>query len=118
LPTDRGDVLAVTTLPGPGPTADPKCLEDVASGVQAFLRAHPRGLVVLDCIDVLAVHNGVERLLRMVEGLHDAVATSAANLVVFVDAIGSDPRLLANLARELDELPGIAPPSPPDLLLA
>jgi hypothetical protein len=54
----------------------------------------------------------------MVEGLHDAVATSAANLVVFVDAIGSDPRLLANLARELDELPGIAPPSPPDLLLA
>ncbi len=117
--TDGGDVLWVSGLPRPGPTVDPKRLQEMRNAARVFLELHRGGLVILDCLDALVLHNGVERVVRSVEDLHDDVTTEGAILVVFLDPRGANPRLIAWLERELDGLPTeISRAVPPEGLLA
>jgi len=96
--------LLVTTLDHDD-GVDPKRLGDLRSAATAFLERHGDGLILLDCIEALTLHNGVERVARMVQDLHDEIATRGAVLVVLVDPHSTNPRLVAWLERELDELP-------------
>lgn len=100
-------------------TVDPKRLPDLRAVALAFLSRRPGGLIILDCLESLALHNGVERVVRVVEDLHDDISTREATLLVLIDAARTNPRLHAMLARELDDLPSSSEsPSPPDALFA
>jgi len=105
---DRGDVLRITTFSGNPRTLDPKRVHELRAAVAAFLDERGSGTVVLDCADLLALHNGVERVVRALDDLHEEVATRAAVLAVFLDPRGSNPRLLAWLEREFDAMPRAA----------
>lgn len=111
-------VRVSTVADGPG-SIDPKRLPELRAAAVAFLDRCPGGLIILDCLESLALHNGVERVVRIVEDLHDEVSTREATLLVLIDAARTNPRLLAMLARELDDLPSPSegPPSP-DALFA
>ena len=67
---------------------------------------------MVDCLDPLVVHSGVERVLRFVDDLHEETATRNAILVVFADPRSTNPRMIAWLERELDPFPRTASPPP------
>jgi len=103
---DGGVVLRVTTLRGPPGTLDPKHVQELRGAVAAFLDEHGPGTsVIVDCVEVLALHNGVERVVRALEDLHEEVAMRDATLVVFLSSRGTNPRLAAWLEREFERLP-------------
>lgn len=102
---EDGEVLRVTTLSGNGGTVDPKRLGDLCAAAAAFLEREEHGLVVLDCLEYLVLHNGPERVARALADVHDEVTLRGGSLVVFVDAQSANPRLVAWLAREFDPLP-------------
>lgn len=104
-PTDGGQVLRLTTLNGKTGTVDPKRLGDLRTSAAAFVAGDATGLVVVDCLDYLVLHNGPERVLRALADLHDDVSVNGGCLVVFVDAQIANPRLVAWLERELDPFP-------------
>ncbi len=104
-PSNGGQVLRLTTLSGKTGTADPKRLGDLRTSVAAFVANDSTGLVVVDCLDYLVLHNGPERVLRALADLHDDVSLNGGCLVVFVDAQLANPRLVAWLERELDAFP-------------
>lgn len=62
------------------------------------------GLVLLDGLESLVLHNGVERVQRALADLHDDVTMHGGSLVVFVDPRSASPKLVAWLERELDPL--------------
>jgi hypothetical protein len=72
----------------------------------------------MDCVDLLTLHNGVERVVRAIEDLHDDVTTKGGILIVFADPQTANPRLVAWLERELDEFPSRAWATAPDILVA
>ncbi len=106
-----GQVLRVTTLDGAPWSIDPKHLQDLRAGASAFLDERGSGTVVVDCVDLLTLHNGVERVVRALEDLHEEVATRDAVLVVFLDDRSANPRMVAWLERELDSFPVEALPT-------
>ncbi len=105
-PPDGGQVLRVTTLSGGRGTLDPKRLQDLRPAAAAFLAGSADGVVLLDCLEYLALHNGPERVQRALADVHDEVTMHGGSLVVFVNARVANPRLVAWLQRELDALPG------------
>ena len=105
---EGGEVLRVTTLSGHGTTLDPKRLGELRAAAAAFLEKEGNGLVVLDCLEYLVLHNGPERVARALADVHDEVTLRGGSLVVFVDATTANPRLVAWLAREFDPLPTLA----------
>ena len=104
-PRNGGQILRLTTLAGKSGTVDPKRLADLRTSVAAFVANDATGLVVVDCLDYLVLHNGPERVLRALADLHDDVTVNGGSLVVFVDAQLANPRLVAWLERELDAFP-------------
>ncbi|MEK6987266.1 MAG: DUF835 domain-containing protein [Candidatus Thermoplasmatota archaeon] len=98
---------------------DPKRLSDLRSAASAFLDSHGGGVLVVDCVDLLTLHNGVERVVRTIEDLHDDATTKGGTLIVCVDPRITNPRLIAWLERELEDFPTVlSPSSAPDVLLA
>ena len=100
-------MLRVTALAGDPGTVDPKRLADIRAAATAFLDREGGGLVVIDCLEYLALHNGPERVARALADVHDDVTVRGGALVVFVDDRVANPRLVAWLARELDPLPAM-----------
>ena len=98
----EAEILRVTSLTGAMRTVQPARLADLRAAAGAFLDEHSTGCIILDAVDVLVLHNGVERVVRAIEAIHDDVATRGGQLVVCVNAVGVSPRLLAWLDRELD----------------
>ena len=66
---------------------------------------------MLDCLEPLLLHSGVERVLRFVDDLHEETAMRNAFLIVFADPGGMNRRMIAWLERELDPLPRDAEPA-------
>ncbi len=102
---EGGRVLQVTTLAGTPGTMDPKRLADLRTESSSFLEEAEDGIIVLDCLDFLVLHNGAERVQRALADLHDEVTVRGGSLLVFVDGHRTNPRLVAWLQRELDPLP-------------
>lgn len=102
---DGGQVIRVTTLEADGSTLDPKRLGDLRAAACAFLEGGPGGLVVLDCLEYLVLHNGPDRVARVLADLHDDITVHGGTLVLFVESRTANPRLVAWLAREFDPLP-------------
>ncbi len=102
---DGGDLLRVTTLRGGMATADPRRLQDLKTAATTFFDERGPGVLVLDCLEPLILHAGVERALRFVEDLHEEVAMRSGILVVFADPRAVSARMIAWLERELDPLP-------------
>src|SRR2546428_7745986 len=84
-PPDGGDLLRVTTVAGGMGTADPRRLQDLRAAATTFFDEHGPGALVVDCLDSLVVHSGVERVLRFVADLTEGPATRNAGLVVLAD---------------------------------
>ena len=84
---------------------DPKRLGDLRSHATRFLEASPDGVVLVDCLEHLILHNGAERVQRALADLHEVVTMRGGSLVVFLNARAANPRLVAWLQRELDPLP-------------
>lgn len=103
-------MLRVTTLAAGQGALDPKRLQELRPAAAAFLTEAEDGVVLLDCLEYLVLHNGAERVQRALADLHDEVTMRGGSLVVFVNERGANPRLVAWLQRELDPLP--AGPSP------
>ena len=57
---DGGEVLRVTTLRGIGGT-DPRRLRDIRAAATTFFDERGPGALVLDCLEPLVLHSGVER---------------------------------------------------------
>lgn len=108
---DGGELLRVTTVRGGIRTADPRRLQDLRAAATTFFDERGPGTVVLDCLDTLVVHSGVERVLRLVDDLHEEIAMRNGMLVVFVDPRGRNERMIAWLERELDAFPKDAAPA-------
>jgi hypothetical protein len=108
--TGGGEVLRVTTLHGIG-HADPRRLQDIRSAATTFFDERGPGAIVLDCLEPLILHSGVERVLRFVDDLHEETAMRNALLIVFADPRGMNRRMIAWLERELDALPRDAEPA-------
>lgn len=102
---DGGEILRVTVLTGQPGTLDPKRLGDLHAAAADFLARTEDGLVLLDCLDFLVLHNGAERVQRALADLHDEVTVRGGSLVVLVDDQRTNARLVAWLQRELDLLP-------------
>lgn len=109
-PANGGAVLRVTTLSGKNGTVDPKRLGDLRASAAAFVSNDASGLVILDCLEYLVLHNGAERVLRALADLHDEITMHGGSLVVVVDERIGNPRLVAWLERELDALPSPSAP--------
>lgn len=107
---DGGDILRVTTIRGIG-NADPRRLQDIRAAATTFFDERGPGALVLDCLEPLILHSGVERVLRFVDDLHEETAMRNAFLVVFADPRGMNRRMIAWLERELDALPRDAEPA-------
>ncbi len=88
---------------------DPKRLADLRAAAAAFVQEDGGGLVVLDCLEYLVLHNGPDRVARALADVHDEIAMRGGTFVVLVDPRSANPRLVAWLAREFDSL------SPTDL---
>ncbi|HWM49948.1 MAG TPA: DUF835 domain-containing protein [Thermoplasmata archaeon] len=106
---EGGDVLRVTTLRRLG-SADPRRLREIRAAATTFFDERGPGALVLDCLELLTLHSGVERVLRFVDDLHEETAMRNAFLVVFADPKGMNRRMIAWLERELDPLPRGATP--------
>lgn len=104
---EGGRMVRVTTLAGNGPTIDPKRLGDLRAAASAFLE-EGAGLVVLDCLEYLVLHNGPDRVARVLADVHDDITLRGGTLVIFVESPTANPRLVAWLAREFDPLPSAA----------
>lgn len=102
---EGGEILRVTVLTGQPGTLDPKRLGDLRAAAADFLARTEDGLVLLDCLDFLVLHNGAERVQRALADLHDEVTVRGGSLVVLVDDQRTNARLVAWLQRELDPLP-------------
>jgi hypothetical protein len=102
---DGGELLRVTTLHDGMGTADPRRLQDLKTAATTFFDERGPGALVLDCLESIVLHSGVERVLRLVEDLHEETAMRNAILVVFADSRGMNPRMIASLERELDAFP-------------
>lgn len=113
-----GTILQVTTMANPAAGVEPKRLSNLRSAASDFLDAHEGGTILMDCVDLLTLHNGVERVVRAIEDLHDDVTTKGGILIVFADPQTANPRLVAWLERELDEFPRRAWATAPDILVA
>lgn len=100
-------MVRVTTLSGNGPAIDPKRLGDLRTEAAAFLE-EGGGLVVLDCLEYLVLHNGPDRVARVLADVHDEITLHSGTLVIFVGSPAANPRLVAWLAREFDPLPSVA----------
>ncbi len=117
--TNGGTTLCVTPSADPLGGVDPKRLGDMRTAACSFLETHEGGVLIMDCLDLLAMHNGVERVVRAIEGIHDDATTKGGILVVFVDPRTASPRLVAWLERELEDVRWARPgQSPPDVLVA
>ena len=102
---DGGRILRLTsTSTGPG-ALDPKHLSDLRTAAAAFVADDSAGLVLVDGLESLVLHNGGERVQRTLADLHDDVTMHGGSLVVFVDPRAASPKLVAWLERELDPLP-------------
>lgn len=107
-PPGDGQILRVTTVSGTVESVNPKRLSDLRAVAAAFVGDAADGVVLLDCIEYLVLHNGAERVERALADLHDEVTMHGGSLVVFVDVRVANPRLVAWLQRELDPLPAPA----------
>lgn len=115
---EGGAVLRVTTLRAPPGALDPKHVQELRGAVAAFLDEHGPATVVVDCVEVLTLHNGVERVVRALEDLHEEVAMRDATLAVFLSPRGANPRLAAWLEREFERFPADASSAAAQRLLA
>ena len=97
-------MLRVTQLGGIG-TADPRRLQDLRAAATTFFDERGPGALVVDCLEPLILHSGVERVLRWIDDLHEETALRDAFLIVFADPRGMNRRMIAWLERELDPLP-------------
>ncbi len=115
---EGGEIVRVTTLPGMIGSVDPKRLREILATAATFLDERGPGALVIDCLRLLVVHSGVERVLRFIEDLHEEAATRNAIFVVFADPRELNPRAMASLERELERLPRNAtlPLDQPDLV--
>ncbi len=102
---DGAEVQPVTRLSDIPRALDPKHLGGLHDAVLVFLDMHPGALVVLDCVEPLVLHNGVERVERTLADLHDEIVMRGGTFVVFVNPKVASPRLVAWLERELDAIP-------------
>ncbi len=84
---------------------DPKRLGDLRIAAARFLASSEGSVLVLDCLELLALHNGVERVVRTIEGIHDDATTKGGILIVCADPRTANPRLIAWLERELEAFP-------------
>jgi hypothetical protein len=104
-PPAGGEVLHVTTIHRGLGRVDPRRLQDLRAAATTFFDEHGPGVLVVDCLPPLVLHAGIERVLRLVDDLHEEVAMRDANLVVFADRKELKRRMIAWLERELDPLP-------------
>ncbi len=102
---EGGSLIRVTTVAGDAPSIDPKRLGDLRAAAASFLEGGHGGLVVLDCLEYLVLHNGPERVARALADVHDDITMNGGTLVIFVESRSANPRLVAWLAREFDPLP-------------
>lgn len=110
LPTG-GEVLRVTTVSRGIGTADPRRLPDLRTAATTFFDEHGPGVLVIDCLEPLVLHAGIERVLRFVHDLHEETAMRHAFLVVFAHPRDMSRRMIAWLERELDPLPRVVKPA-------
>ena len=103
-PAEGGEVLRVTTIRAAG-TADPRRLQDIHAAATTFFDERGPGALVIDCLEPLVLHSGIERVLRFVDDLHEETAMRNAFLIVFANPRGTNRRMIALLERELDPLP-------------
>lgn len=92
-------------------TADPRRLQDLRVAATTFFDEHGPGALVVDCLEPLVLHSGIERALRFVHDLHEETAMRSALLIVFAHPREMNRRMIAWLERELDPFPRVVEPA-------
>lgn len=110
-PPAGGELLRVTTMHRGIGSADPRRLQDLRAAATTFFDEHGPGALVVDCLEPLVLHSGIERVLRFVHDLHEETAMRSAFLIVIAHPREMNRRMIAWLERELDPFPRIAEPS-------
>ncbi len=78
---------------------DPHNLNSLTGLVNAFLQDNNHGVVLLDGLEYLVVHNDFERVLKFIEYLDELIMQRQAILIISLDDRAFDSRQLALLER-------------------
>ncbi|MFQ6106151.1 MAG: DUF835 domain-containing protein [Thermoplasmata archaeon] len=95
---EKTPIVWLTTNRGPrcvGPTS----LEMLYKGVAEFAVLSKDGIILLEGIEYLAVHNGFRTILKALHTIQDSIATSKCRLLLWVDPTSFTSRQLSLLAR-------------------
>ncbi|MBI0584221.1 MAG: DUF835 domain-containing protein [Methanomassiliicoccus sp.] len=79
---------------------DPASLTIIQNTMVDFLQKGPRSVILLDGIDHLISENQLDKVLRLVYAVHDAVVVSSSRFIVPIDPQTLEPKDLAFIEKE------------------
>lgn len=84
-----------------GGALDPTNLAKLHLTVQEFFDAAPKATILLEGMEYLIIHNGVDRMLKFIHSVAECAKTSASRFITIIDPRVLDEEDLALLEREL-----------------
>jgi hypothetical protein len=92
-------IMWLSGQPGPD-RLDPASLSIVQHTIIDFLQKTPQSVILLDGLEYLTTENQVDKVLRLIYSVHDAVVITGSKFIVSVDPQILSPRDLALFERE------------------
>ena len=92
-------ILWLSGQPGPD-RLDPASLSIVQHTIIDFLQKTPQSVILLDGLEYLATENQVDKVLRLIYSVHDAVVITGSKFIVPINPQILSPRDLALFERE------------------
>lgn len=85
---------------------DPKALNTLTKTVYEFSLEHPQGVILLDGLEYLLLHNDFSKTLLFLEHLNDFVMQSQGHLLIPINPDALDDHNLALMERNTEVLEG------------
>ncbi|MBU7030209.1 MAG: DUF835 domain-containing protein [Theionarchaea archaeon] len=84
-----------------GSSLDPTNLAKLHLTIQEFFEAAPRATILLEGMEYLIVHNGVDRMLKFIQSVAECARVSSSRFITIIDPRILDGEELVLLEREL-----------------
>lgn len=83
---------------------DPHNLGSLTNLINSFVEENRKSVILLDGLEYLMINNDFQRVLKFVEYLNEIIMQKKSLLIVSIDERAFDPRELALLERNADEI--------------
>jgi len=101
-------ILWLSGQPGPD-RLDPASLSIVQHTMIDFLQKSPQSIILLDGLEYLATENQVDKVLRLIYSVHDAVVITGSKLIVPIDPNIMTTKDMAFFEREFFVIEDVTP---------